>query len=53
MKINEYIFHEKEVICTDKYLNLCNLYNSTKVKYYKHDFLFQDGIWRRVCKKLY
>ena len=46
MKINEYIFKEKEVICTDKYLNLCNLYTITKVKYYKHDFLFQDGIWR-------
>jgi len=44
---------ESDIICTDKYLNFCINKNSKYqnsdsdlIQYFKHDFLFTDGIWR-------
>jgi hypothetical protein len=53
-KFSDFIFIEDEVICTDKYLNFSLKHPTEVIKYYKHDYLFQDGEWRgkpvKSCK---
>ncbi len=40
------LYKENDFITTDKYLNFSKLFSANNIKYYKHDFLFKDGIWR-------
>ena len=40
------MFDQNKVICTDKYLYALNSSLCKDSRYFKHDYLFQDGFWR-------